>query len=182
LLFIGLPAFAQQPRESLHFTSGKAQQITVYKGQIIVNGNKTYKLGADNIVYTSKRNRLWEDAGNVYLFLEVTAAPNKNRYYIFAINNSIADSLMSTVSSDVKDWDRDGLLEFGGSDVTPVYPAADSMYYVPSKYYEIKKGAIIPDAQYTEKIDKKVNGTYLPDPLDNSGRCCKVIKKPKGRA
>ncbi|WP_143097719.1 hypothetical protein [Chitinophaga sp. CF118] len=179
LLLIGLPAFAQTPRTDLHFTSSKQQKITVYKGTIFVNGNRAYQLASDAIVYTSRRNRLVEDNGNVFLFLEVTKTPNKNRLYVFGINNSKADSLMDAISSDVKDMDHDGFLEFGGSDITATYPSNDSMYYIPAKYYEIKRGLITFDAAYTEKMDKKVNGTYISEPLDKSGNCCKVIPKPK---
>lgn len=182
LLFIGVPAFAQTPRTNLHFTSSKQQQIAVYKGTIMVNGNKTYQFQSDDIVYTSKRNRLVEDGGNVFLFLEVTRSPSKNRLYVFGINNSKADSLLEAIASDIKDMDRDGFLEFGGSDVTAAYPSSDSMYYVPSKYYEIKKGRIVFDPEYTEKVDRKVNGTYIPEAWDQHGNSNKVIPKPKGRA
>jgi hypothetical protein len=71
--------------------------------------------------------------------------------------------------------DHDGNLEFGGSDVTDAYPAADSMYYVSSKFYEIKKGRITPDTEYIEKIDKKANGVYIANPSP-----MQVISKPKG--
>jgi len=181
LLFICLPALAQKPVDNLHFTSSKQQKIAVYKGTIIVNGNKTFKFASDDIVYKSKRNRLVEDGGNVFLFLEVADNPDKNKLYVFAINNSIADSILTAVASDIKDWDHDELLEFGGSELTEAHPSPDSMYYIPSKFYEIKKGRIEFDAAYTEKIDKKVNGVYLPQPLNKSGNCCKVIPKPKGR-
>lgn len=177
LLLISLPTFAQTPRNNLHFTSSKQQKIAVYQGTIIVNGNKTFKFASDNIVYNSKRNRIVEDGGNVFLFLEVNGSPNKNRLYVFGINNSVADSLLTTVASDIKDADHDELLEFGGSELTEAYPSPDSMYYVPSKFYEIKKGRIIFDPVYTEKIDKKVNGIYIPD-ADKT----KVIRKPKGRS
>jgi len=176
LLLIGLPAFAQKPDDNLHFTSSKQQKIAVYKGSIIVNGNKTFKFATDEIVYKSKRNRLVEDGGNVFLFLEVNDSPNKNKLVVFSINNSIADSVLTAIASDIKDFDHDELLEFGGSDLTEAYPAADSMYYVPSRFYEIKKGRIVFDAAYTEKIDKKVNGVYIPGATGE-----KVIPKPKGR-
>ncbi|NLR58293.1 hypothetical protein HGH93_09300 [Chitinophaga polysaccharea] len=181
LLMISLPALAQKTAENLHFTSSKQQLIAVYKGTIFVNGNKTYQLSPDKIVYNSRRNRLIEDGGNVFLFLEVTAAPNKNRLIVFGINNSIADSLLSAVASDVKDYDHDGQLEFGGSEAPKAHPSADSIYYLPSRFYEIKKGRINVDAEYTEKIDKKVNGVYLADPLDSNGNCCKAIPRTKGR-
>ncbi|ACU63142.1 hypothetical protein [Chitinophaga pinensis] len=181
LLMISLPALAQKPKTGLNFTSSKQQQISVYKGTIIVNGNKTFHFAEDSINYASKRNRLEEDKGNVFLFLDVkSAAPKKNRLYIFSINNSVADSVMTTVSSDIKDWDHDGLLEFGGSEVSEAYPSADSVYYVPAKFYEINKGKIVYDAEYTEKIDKKVNGTFIADPMDKNGKY-KAIPKPKGR-
>ncbi|MEZ2444550.1 hypothetical protein AB6805_22650 [Chitinophaga sp. RCC_12] len=176
LLVVYLPAMAQKPANELHFTSSQQQLITVYKGTIFVNGNKAFVLHEDIINYKSKRNRLVENGKSVFLFLEVNGSPNKNRLYVFNIDHSLADSLLSAVSSDVKDWDRDGDLEFGGSDVTKVYPAADSMYYVPSKFYEIKRGKITYDAELTETTDKKVNGVFLASPSNNT-----VIPKPKKR-
>jgi hypothetical protein len=181
LLVISLPALAQKPRTGVYFTSSKQQQIAVYQGTIMVNGNKTYRFAADSINYNSKRNRIAEDKGNVFLFLDVKDAPRKNKLYVFAINNSVADSLMVTISSDVKDMDHDGLLELGGSEVPQVHPSADSVYYVSSKFYEINRGKIVFDPVYTEKIDRKVNGTYLTQPLDKNGNCCIAIPKPKGR-
>lgn len=175
LLLISCSTFAQTPKAELHFTSSKQQKITVFKGTIFVNGNRTYQLPPDAINYPSRRNRLIEDGGNVFLFLEINGSPKKNKLYVFGINNSIADSLMEAISSDVKDMDHDGSLEFGGSDVTEVHPSADSMYYVSAKFYEINKGRITFDAAYTEKIDKKANGVYIADPSNK-----KAILKPKG--
>ena len=182
LLFIYLPAIAQKPANELHFTSSQQQLITVYKGTIFVNGNKAFLFHEDNINYKSRRNRLVENGKSVFLFLEVNGSPNKNRLYVFHIDHSLADSLVNAISSDVKDWDHDGNLEFGGSELPKTYPAADSMYYLPSKFYEIKRGKITYDAELTEKTDKKVNGTYLADPLDSNGGCCKVIPKGKKRS
>ncbi|PSL45422.1 hypothetical protein CLV51_104124 [Chitinophaga niastensis] len=181
LLFICLPAMAQKKSNELHFTSSQQQLITVYKGTIFVNGNKAFVFHEDIINYSSKRNRLIEDGHSVFLFLEVNGSPNKNRLYVFNIDHSLADSILNAISSDVKDYDHDGNLEFGGSDLTEKYPAADSMYYIPSKFYEIKRGKITYDAELTETTDKKVNGVYLAEPLDNKGNCCKVIPKPKKR-
>lgn len=181
LLIICLPAMAQKPGNELHFTSSVKQMITVYKGAVFVNGKKAFQFHDDIINYKSKRNRLIEDGKSVFLFLEVNGSPKKNRLYVFNIEYSRADSVLSAISSDVKDWDRDGSLEFGGSDVTEQYPAADSMYYTPSRFYEIKRGKITFDGALTEATDKKVNGVYLAESLDNNGNCCKVIPKPKGR-
>lgn len=176
-LFIGLPAVAQKPADNLHFTSTKQQKIAVYKGTIIVNGNKTFSFASDNIVYKSKRNRLVEDGKNVFLFLEVTDAPKANKLIVFGINNSVADSLLSTVASDIKDMDHDGLLEFGGNEPVVPHPAADSIYYTQAKFYEIKKGRLEVDVAYTEKIEKKLNGVYIPE-AENG----KAVPKPKGRS
>ena len=181
LLFIGLPAMAQSTKTGLVFKSSKAQYITVNKGTIFVNGNRAYQLPPDAVNLASRRNKLIEDNGNVFLFLEINGAPNKNKLYVFGVNNSSVDSLATAISSDVRDYDHDEYLEFGGSDNVPVYPAADSMYYVPSKFYEIKKGRILYDKEYTEKIDMKVNGQYLADPVDANGQY-KVIHKPKGHS
>ncbi|MBW8684500.1 hypothetical protein [Chitinophaga rhizophila] len=178
LLLISLPALAQKPKVGLSLTSSKQHQISVYKGTIIVNGNKTFTFKQDSINYASKRNRVEEDKGSVFLFLDVKDGPKKNKLYVFSINNSIADSVLTTISSDIKDWDHDGLLEFGGSEAGELYPSADSMYYVPAKFYEIKKGKLVYDAEYTEKIDTKVNGVFIANPLENNGKY-KVIPKKR---
>ncbi len=176
LLCTGLPAMAQKPANELHFTSSQQQLITVYKGTIFVNGNKAFIFPNDIINYKSRRNRLIENGKSVFLFLEVDGKPNKDRMYVFNIDHSLADSILNTISSDVKDLDHDGNMEFGGSDLIEKYPSADSMYYVSSKFYEIKKGKITFDAELTEKTDKKVNGIYLANPIDRQ-----VIPVPKKR-
>jgi hypothetical protein len=156
--------------------------VAVYNGSIIVNSKRSYQLATDNIVYKSRRNRIIEDKGQVFLFLEVTDSGKKNKFYVFNIHHSIADSLFTAIASDVKDFDQDGFLEFGGSEASPVYPAPDSMYYVPSRFYEIKNGQITFDGAYTEKVDLKVNKTYIPDPLDRNGNCCVVVpRRPKAK-
>lgn len=183
LIIIGLPALAQDAPNNLHFTSSKGQMVSIYKGVIIVNSKYKYPLATDNVVYKSRLTRLVEDKGNVFLFLEVTAAPKKNRFYIFGIRNNGADSLFTTIASDVKDLDQDGFMEFGGSEVRQPYPAPDSMYYLPSKYYEVKNGQITFDGEYTEKADMKANsGNYIPDPRDKDGNCCVVISRKKVKA
>lgn len=176
---ISLSAMAQKPANNLRYQSSQNQLVAVYNGSIIVNGQPTYKLAEDNIVYKSKRNGLVEDKKNVYLFLEVTNGAKKNRLYVFSVIFNKADSLFSAIASDIKDIDHDGYLEFGGSEVAQPHPSADSTYYLPSQFFEIKKGQISFDAEYTEKIDRKVNGTYIVDPLDGSGKCCVAIPKKK---
>jgi len=53
------------------------------------------------------------------------------------------------------------------------------MYYIPTAYYEIRKGEIHPDIPLTMKKDIELNGVYLRSQLDKDGNCCRVIKKPK---
>lgn len=176
LLCICLPAMAQKQANELHYTSSQQQLITVYKGTIFVNGNKAFIFPNDIINYKSRRNRLIENGKSVFLFLEVDGKPNKDRMYVFNIDHSKADSILNVISSDVKDLDHDGNLEFGGTDLTEQHPSPDSMYYIPSEFYEIKKGRITLDKELIEKTDKKVNGIYLANPLPNQ-----VIPKPKKR-
>lgn len=176
ILFATMPAMAQKSANELHFTSSQQQLITVYKGNIFVNGNKAFVLHEDIINYKSKRNRLVENGKSVFLFLEVNGAPKKNKIYVFNIDHSLADSLLTAISSDVKDWDRDGNLEFGGADLTDTYPSPDSMYYISSKFYEIKKGRITYDAELTETTDKKANGVFVANPASGL-----VIPKGKKR-
>ncbi|WP_143307222.1 hypothetical protein [Chitinophaga vietnamensis] len=175
------PAMAQQKKErELHYTSSLQQMITVYQGNIFVNGKKTFTFSRDSINYSSKRNRLIEDGRSVFLFLEINDRPNKNKLCVFNVENSHADSILTAISSDVKDWDHDGNLEFGGSEQTPAYPSHDSMYYVASRFYEIKKGKLTYDAELTEATDKKVNGVFLTEPMDSNGKP-KVIAVGKGK-
>ncbi|MBV8252608.1 MAG: hypothetical protein JO154_08370 [Chitinophaga sp.] len=180
---VSLSAMAQKEKNELHFTSSQAQRITVYKGTVFVNGNKAFIFPEDNINYPSKRNRLIEDGKSVFLFLDVAMKTGSNRLYVFNIDHSLADTLLTAVSSDVKDWDHDGNMEFGGAEqVTPYVPftdkGADSAYYVPSRFYEIRKGKIIYDAELTEKTDIKANGVFLTEPYDANGKT-KLIKRKK---
>lgn len=175
------PAMAQQKKDhELHYTSSLQQMITVYKGNIFVNGKKTFTFSQDSINYSSKRNRLIEDGKSVFLFLEINDRPNKNKLCIFNVEHSHADSILTAIASDVKDWDHDGNLEFGGSEQTSAYPTPDSMYYVASRFYEISKGKLTYDAELTEATDKKVNGVFLTEPKDSNGKW-KVIPVGKGK-
>lgn len=146
-----------------------------------MNGRNLYKLEFDDIIYSSKRNRIIENGGSTFLFLEVNGSPNLDRLYVFKISNSKVDSITDAISSDLKDQDGDTYLEFGGSDLTEEHPSKDSMYYIPSRYYEIKNGQILYDSFFTKKMDVKVNGLYMAHPANAHGFCCKVIPKPGKR-
>jgi len=80
------------------------------------------------------------------------------------------------------DLDGDGKIQLRGFDLTEWYDSKDSMYYNPSRYYEIDNGTIKFDSSLARKMDIKVNGIYLAKPLDKDGYCCVVVKKPKKKS
>lgn len=86
--------------------------------------------------------------------------------------------MADAISSDLKDLDGDSYIEFGGCDLTEKHPSEDSMYYIPYDYYEIKKGNISYDSVFSKKMDRKINGVYLSQPVDPAGNCCKVVVIP----
>ena len=177
--FIYLHGLAQPNTDRLIFRTSQGQQVTVYGGAISVNNKKLYIFQEDAILYESKRNRLIENSGSTFLFLEIDGSPNKDRFYVFKIFKDKVDSITDTISSEIRDLDGDSNLEFGGSDLTEMHPSKDSMYYIPSAYYEIKEGKIKYDSVLTKMIDIRINGIYLSNPMDAQGNCCKVIPKSK---
>jgi len=169
---------AQSGKGKLVYKTSKSQEVAVYKGSIFVGKEMRYTLREDVVLYDSKKTKLIENSGSSFLFLEIDDSPNKNKFYIFKISNGKVDSIGMSISSDIRDVDGDGNLEFGGCDWTEVHPSKDSMYYIPSDYFELKNGKIIYDSSLTKKIDIQVNGLYLPNPADANGNCCRVIPKP----
>ena len=141
----------------------------------------------DDIIYHSKYNKLIEQSNSTLLFLEIDGSPNFNTIKGFAIKNNKAIEVCNVVYNDAThgigpapftDMDGDGKLEIGGFDLTEGYEAEDSMYYMPSTYFEIDHGVVKFDSAFTKKMDAKINGLYLPEPLDANGNCCVVIRKP----
>jgi len=188
LLFVSLffsVSLWRQQKISLKTQSGDS--ITVVKEIIYYNNKPISKTIEKDIVYNSKYNRLIEQGGTILLFLEMDGRPDYNYLEAFRITKQKATDLVACVYNDnhqrhgpapFTDMDNDGKLEFGGFDLTEGYAAEDSMYYCPSKYYEISHGNIVFDSALTKKMDLKENGIYLPKPLDKDGNCCVVIKKP----
>lgn len=175
LAFIALPAFGQ--KSNLHFVSTKAQQININKGTIFVNGNRAFQLNNEAEFLDSRRNKIIENKGNVFLFLEVNRAAGVKDLIIFAVNNSKVDSIGNTVTSDIRDLDQDGNLEFGGAYAAEAYPGVDSVYYVPYTFYEIVKGRVVLDAEYSKKINEKKYGVYIPEAVGEQKY--RVISKKK---
>jgi hypothetical protein len=178
-LIVHIPALTQTLPGDLVYHTTQGQKINIHGGAISVNGKDLYKLENDGIIYSSKRNKIIESGGKVFLFLEVDGSPNLDRLYVFKITDTRVDSIANAISSELKDLDGDSFLEFGGSDLTEMHPFKDSMYYIPSVYYEIKNGEIIYDSALIKMIDIRVNGIYLSNPIDAEGNCCKVIPKLK---
>jgi hypothetical protein len=127
----------------------------------------------NEFVYGSKYNRVITNNNNVLLFVESVGLPNFNHILGYEITKDKAKIVADCVYNDKKqgnglspftDIDKDGFLEFGGVDLTEQHPSLDSMYYVPSEYYEIKNGKIYYDSTLTKRMDIKLNGIYLKKP------------------
>ncbi len=159
-IFAYIPTIAQTVAGNLIYHSSKGQNINVRNGTILVNGKDLYKLEEDGIIYSSKRNKIIENGGTVFLFLEVDGSPNLDRLYVFRISNTKVDSITNAISSDLMDLDGDNYLEFGGRDLTEIHPSEDSMYYISFDYYEIRNGNILYDSALTKERSIWVNGIY----------------------
>jgi len=179
---ISITCLAQtHPAKELTFHSDQGLAIKVHKGVIAVNNKDLYKLRFDDIIYSSKRDRLIRDGGSTFLFLEIDGRPNRDMLYAFKISANRVDSVANAVSSDIWDMDGDGYPEFGGTDLNEAHPSEDSMYYLPSSYFEIRNGRISYDSAFSEETDLRINGVYLSHPADVNGSCCTTIVKPGKR-
>lgn len=174
-----------QTKEKIILKTHSGDSVIISKDIIYFNQRPISKT-IEGIVYSSKYNRLIEQHSSILLFLEIDDRPNFNTLKAFKVTNKKAIELTECVYNDrsqgigpspFTDMDNDGKLEFGGFDLTEFYDAKDSMYYNPSKYFEINNGSVVPDSILTKKMDIKVNGIYLKKPLDKEGNCCIVIKK-----
>lgn len=145
---------------------------------IYVNGKNLYQQASKIDLLINEPNRLIENGGSAFLFVHVGGSPNKDRLYGFKITDKKVDSVVDAISSDIRDMDEDSCLEFGGVDLTERMPNEDSMYYIPSCYYEIRDGKIRYDDALTINMDIRKNGLYLREQLDADGFCCKVIPIP----
>jgi hypothetical protein len=177
-----IPASAQDSRATLQFQSSKGLKINVKKGKILVNGKVLFVRNRDStdddLITPSPRNQVIENEGTVFLFLEVNGSPNLDRLQVYKVTPVKVQLVADAISSDLSDLDGDGYLEFGGADLNEEHPSEDSMYYLPSHYYEIRHGKIEFDSALTREMDLRANYIYLPYPLNKDGFCCKVIVKP----
>lgn len=179
---VTLSAFRLPLKNTLSFKTLAGHTIKVVGRQILYDNKMILKIRyADDVLYESKANRLIEDHGSVLLFIAMAGNPNVDRLNVFLITPTKATLLVDAIISPIKDYDNDGYLEFGGRDLTEAYVNPDSMYYIPSAYYEIREGKIHPDNTLTRNEDIKTNGLYLPPnkQLDKDGNCCKVVPVPR---
>src|ERR1043166_6589769 len=124
LLYTSLSAFSQ--KNKLVFHSKTIGEIRVENDSIFINNKKLYHFEEPSIGYSGKLNRRIEDKYTVFLFLVIGGSPNKNRLYGFKITNNKIYSVVDAIASEIKDFDHDEYLEFGGSDLTEVHPSENS--------------------------------------------------------
>ncbi len=160
------------------FRTSKGLTIQLQHNGIYVNGKNLYPQVGNMGLLIDEPNRLIENGGAVFLFVHADGRPNKKRLYGFKITDQQVDSVVDAISSDIRNMDEDAHLEFGDADLSEHYPDEDSMYYIPSAYYEIADGKIRYDRDLTINMDIRKNGVYLQDHLDAAGFCCKVIPVP----
>ena len=160
-----------------------------YHEAILLNGKQIYLDTTHYFIYESKYNRVIKSEGKLLIFLEADGRPNFNYIAAYSIAGDNKVTFMSDcVYNDEKqgggpapftDIDHDGFLEYGGFDLNEVPEHPDSIYYNPSEFYEIRNGILKFDSLLAKKADIKKNGIYLSNFMNNSGNCCKVIKKPR---
>lgn len=178
-----------QQKKKIIFKTKSGDVVSIINDKIYYN-SKAISDPITDIIYNSKYNRIIEDGNSVFLFVEVDDRPNYNMLEVYRLTKQKATKLLEAVYNDssqgrknnpisLTDIDNDGYLEFGGFGITEGYDNKDSMYYIPSRYYKIKDGNIIFDSILTKKMDIKINGVYLKNPLDKNGNCCVVVRKPK---
>ena len=163
------------------------KNLNKYYEEILRNGKQVYLDTGHEFIYESKYNRVINSHGKVLLFLESDGRPNFNLISAYAVQKNTISFIADCTYNDKNqgggpppftDIDHDGFLEYGGFDINEVPEHPDSIYYNPSKFYEIRNGVVKFDNLLARKADKKENGIHLSNFMDKSGNCCKIIKKP----
>lgn len=178
-----------QQKEKVILKTKSGDIVSIMNDKIYYN-SKAISEPISEIIYNSKYNRIIEDGNSMFLFIEVDDRPNYNMLEVYNLTKQKATKLLEAVYNDrsqgskndhisLTDIDNDGYLEFGGFGINEGYDNKDSMYYNPSRYYEIRNGKITLDSVLTKKMDIKMNGVYLKKPLDKNGNCCIVVRRPK---
>ncbi|MEA3496276.1 MAG: hypothetical protein U9R42_09600 [Bacteroidota bacterium] len=100
-----------------------------------------------------------------YLFVPYRDRPDPNSWHIFVIENDILKEekiIQADIGMNFKDYDNDGLIEFGG---LPQFHEAycfdcDSVYYNSNIIYEISD-AILLDTMLSIENNKKYYGKHI---------------------
>jgi hypothetical protein len=173
LLYILLLLPSTRQSQTLILKTKAGDKILISRGIIYYN-SKQVGDEMDDIIYDGKYNPIIEQNKSKILSLEINGQPNFAFLRVFKLTYQKAKRIVDCVYNDDKqfsgpapftDIDNDGKLEFGGFNVSEAYANSDSMYYDPSKYYEIDNGEIRFDTALTRKMDLKRNGVFKKDPL-----------------
>jgi hypothetical protein len=176
--------WAEDAAKVLNFKTSGGKRIVIVKGWIYYDNNPILKIPFyEDILFKDKSNRLIEDHGSTFLFIAVDDRPSLAKLKAFLVTPAKANLVADAMLSSIEDYDNDGNFEFGGSDLTEGYGNPDSMYYIPTQFFELSAGKIVPDANLTKKKDIQINGLYLPPnkQRDKNDNCCVVIPKPRTR-
>ncbi|WP_343668410.1 hypothetical protein [Chitinophaga sp.] len=176
--FISLITFYHSFAQQTTFKTTNGLTIKLQRDGIYINGKNAYPQAAEMDLLIDEPNRIIENGGALFLFVHGNGSPNLKRLYAFKITDKKVDLVADANNSEIQDIDEDSYLEFGGTDLTEVAPGKDSMYYIPSEYFEIRNGNIRHDSTLTINTDIRTNGIYLDNPKDVNGNCCKVIPIP----
>src|SRR5438552_176641 len=76
---------AQKNSDQIDFVTSKSDKLKIKDGSVFLNGKEKYRFQYDEIIYQSKRNKLLELNGSVFLFIEVNGSPNLDRLYVFKV-------------------------------------------------------------------------------------------------
>ena len=74
-------SIAQKEVNQVVFVTSKSDKIKIKDDTIFLNEKEKYRFQYDEIKYQSKRNKLLEVNGSVFLFIEVNGNPNLDRIY-----------------------------------------------------------------------------------------------------
>ncbi|QHS63600.1 hypothetical protein [Chitinophaga agri] len=180
LLVLAVVAFVDCVAQTKNtFKTSQGLTISVRTNGIYVNGNNLFTIDPeDELYFTDRQCRLIETSGSTFLFVPADGRPREEKLHCFKITADKVALVLKAINSEIRNRDDDPYPEFGGEDITESYTTQDSMYYVPTRYYEIRDGKILFDSVLTINMDISRNGLYMSAPMTENGYCCKVVATP----